>query len=311
MQKHKKKMRSEERASGLDPEMTEIDTMLEELWEKEEVAEEEDDTKKKKAEAEKESAEKMRLKAMEKLSESQKRKESNEEVRPKKSRKSIGDAVSYLQEKSKQEIALRKEETDLKNQEEGRIAHLSEKQLKMQQDMLQMIQQQHQNQQRLQQEQQRQQERLQQQQLQTMQFTLTQQQQQSQAMLALFEKCATKKDPWTNMIVDCKKVFCCTWLIFWKQNSSVMLYGCSVTVHFYKLLLKIKSGCCFLCLTLRHLFSMIFIVLNIFVISLTSRCFTYWYTVRRFSSLVLQGNNVWLWTFITTVRAEFPVNRFL
>ena len=78
----------------------------------------------------------MRLKAMEKLSESQKRKDSNEEARPKKSRKSIGDAVSYLQEKSKQEIAFRKEQIELKKQED------------MQQDMLQMIQQQHQNQQR-------------------------------------------------------------------------------------------------------------------------------------------------------------------
>ena len=42
-------MRSEERASGIDPEMTEIDVMLEEICEKEEVAEEEDETKKKKA----------------------------------------------------------------------------------------------------------------------------------------------------------------------------------------------------------------------------------------------------------------------
>ena len=51
-------MRStEERASGIDPEMTEIDIMLEEICEKEEVAEEEDETKKKKAKAEKESAE--------------------------------------------------------------------------------------------------------------------------------------------------------------------------------------------------------------------------------------------------------------
>ena len=73
---------------------------------------------------------------MEKLSESQKRKDSNEEAQPKKSRKSIGDAVSYLQEKSKQEIAFRKEQIELKKQED------------MQQDMLQMIQQQHQNQQR-------------------------------------------------------------------------------------------------------------------------------------------------------------------
>ena len=101
-------MRSEERASGIDPEMTEIDIMLEEICEKEEIAEQEDETKKKKAKAEKESAEKMRLKAMKKLSESQKRKDSNEESQPKKSRNSIGDAVSYLQEKSMQEIALRR-----------------------------------------------------------------------------------------------------------------------------------------------------------------------------------------------------------
>ena len=215
-QKQKQKMRSEKRASETDPEMTEINITLEEISEKE-VAEEEDETRKKKAKAEKESVEKMRLKAMEKLSDSQKRKDSNEEARPKKSRKSIGDAVSYLQEKSKQEIALRKEEIELKKQEEGRIAHLSEQQLKMQQDMLQMIQQQHQNQQRQQQEQQRQQERLQQQQLQTMQFILTQQQQQSQAMLALFEKFATKKDPWANRILDCKKALCCTWFTFWKK----------------------------------------------------------------------------------------------
>ena len=159
----------------------------------------------------------MRLKATEKLSESKKRKDSNEEARPKKSTKSIGDAVSYLQEKSKQEIALRKEEIELKKQEEGRIANLSEQQLKMQQDILQIIQQQHQNQQRQNQEQQRQQERFQQQQLQTMQSILTQQQQQSQAVLALFEKFATKKDPWTNRILDCKKAFCCAWFTFWKK----------------------------------------------------------------------------------------------
>ena len=101
MQKHKQKMSSEERASGIDPEMTEIDIMLEEICEKEEVAEEEDETKEKKAKAEKESAEKMRLKAMEKLSDSQKRKDSNDEARPKKSRKSVGYALTYLQDKSK------------------------------------------------------------------------------------------------------------------------------------------------------------------------------------------------------------------
>lgn len=152
-------MRTEESASGIETEMTEIDVMLEEICEKEEVAEQADETDKKKAKAEKETTEKMRLKAMETFSESQKRnKDNNEETRPKKSRNSIGDAVSYLQEKSNQEMALRREEIDLKKQEEGRIALLSEQQVKMQQEMLQMIQQQHQDQQRQQQEQQRQQE---------------------------------------------------------------------------------------------------------------------------------------------------------
>ena len=47
-QKHKQKMRSEKRASGIDPEMTDIDITLEEISEKE-VAEQEDETKKKKS----------------------------------------------------------------------------------------------------------------------------------------------------------------------------------------------------------------------------------------------------------------------
>ena len=95
MQKYKQKMRMEERASGIDTEMTEVDVMLEEICEKEEVAEQTDETEKKKAKAEKETAEKMRLKAMETLSESQKRnKDSNEETQSKKSRKSIGDAAT-------------------------------------------------------------------------------------------------------------------------------------------------------------------------------------------------------------------------
>jgi len=53
--------------------MTEVDVMLEEICEKEEVAEQADETEKKKAKAEKQTAEKMRLKAMGILSESQKR----------------------------------------------------------------------------------------------------------------------------------------------------------------------------------------------------------------------------------------------
>ena len=111
------------------------------------MAEEEKETKKKNPNAGKESAEK--------LCESQKIRDNNKEARPQKSRKSIGDAVRYLQKKSKQEIALRKDEIEPINQERI-IAFLSERQLKMQHDMLQMTQQQHQNQQRQQKAQQRQ-----------------------------------------------------------------------------------------------------------------------------------------------------------
>ena len=89
---------------------TRVNTVMLEENEKEEVAEEEKETKKKNPKAEKESAEKMRLKAMEKLCESKKRRDNDKEALPQKSRKSIGDAVRYLQKKSKQEIALRKDD---------------------------------------------------------------------------------------------------------------------------------------------------------------------------------------------------------
>ena len=49
--------------------------------------------------------------------------------------------MSYLQEKFNQEVALRREEINLKKQEEGTISLLSQQQLKLQQEMLQMIQQ--------------------------------------------------------------------------------------------------------------------------------------------------------------------------
>ena len=57
MQKYKQKMRMEERANWIDTEMTQTDVMLEEICEKEEVAERTDETEKKKAKAEKETAE--------------------------------------------------------------------------------------------------------------------------------------------------------------------------------------------------------------------------------------------------------------
>ena len=129
----------------------------------------------------------MRFKAMETMGETQKRVEkTNGAVPPKKSRKSTGDAIGYLQKKAEEEMALKREEIEIRKKEEGRGSRISEQQTKMQQDMLKIILQQ-------QEEQHRQQQRNQPQTLQFMQSMLNQQQQQSQAMLALTERLAPKE----------------------------------------------------------------------------------------------------------------------
>lgn len=186
MSKFKAKNREEEKASGISPEVQEIDTLLEEVCEKEEEAKKQPLVGEKKQKQEKAKAEEMRLKAMETMGQTQKRGENSDGVPPtKKKRKSTGDAIGYLEKKSEQELELRREEIEMRRQEEVRGSQLSEQQSKMQQDMLKIIQQQ-------QEEQQKQQQRFQQQQMQFMQTVFNQQQQQSQALLALFERLAPK-----------------------------------------------------------------------------------------------------------------------
>ena len=75
MSKFKAKNREEERASGISPEIQEIDTLLEELCEKEEEAKNKPSNGNKKQSLQKEqaTAEEMRLKAMETMGQTQKR----------------------------------------------------------------------------------------------------------------------------------------------------------------------------------------------------------------------------------------------
>ena len=113
MSKFKAKNREEERASGISPEIQEIDTLLEELCEKEEEAKNKPSTgnKKQSLHEEKATAEEMRFKAMETMGQTQKRVEKTNGVLPaKKSRKSTGDAIGYLQKKAEEEMALKREE---------------------------------------------------------------------------------------------------------------------------------------------------------------------------------------------------------
>ena len=100
--KYQKKMTNEIKASGIDVEVNEIDTITEELIGKEDAAVSTGGKDKKKVEEEKKAAEQIRKKAMERLGESSKRCGADGEVEvKKKKRKSSSEAVKFLREKSK------------------------------------------------------------------------------------------------------------------------------------------------------------------------------------------------------------------
>ena len=179
--KFKAKTREEERASGISPEQSEIDTLLEELCGKEEARCTSLASNKKKAVQDKASAQEIRQKAMESMGDTRKRKENNRVSSSKRIRRSTSDALGILEEKAKLYMSLRKEELELRKREEAKSTLLAEQQSKLQQEMLKVIQQQ-------QQEQQKQQKQQQQQQLQSMQAMFQQQHQ----ILTLFEKFAPK-----------------------------------------------------------------------------------------------------------------------
>ena len=107
---HKKKNADELKASGISPEQSELDTILEEIIERMEanVAEIEKDNEKKKREVA--MAKDIRLKAMEALSQTKKRENEDGNIKPAKQirRRSNGsEMVAYLKERAEEEMALR------------------------------------------------------------------------------------------------------------------------------------------------------------------------------------------------------------
>ena len=116
---HKRKMRDELNASGISPDQTEIDKLLEEIVEKEIALEAEkenvDYENNRRIELERLAADDMRRKAMETQAQTRKAEESN--TIPKKKRRSNGsETIAYLQEKAEIEMKVRKEEMELKEQ---------------------------------------------------------------------------------------------------------------------------------------------------------------------------------------------------
>ena len=153
--RHKLKQREEEKASGIDvPEPTELDTLLEEIREREKSAEEKIDAlrndKKAKDEKEKAAAEEIRQAAVQTMA---KRKSDDNGKKPKKAklRRSTSDAIEFLAEKSEKERELKKEELGIKKRELD-LAETRQVAAQQQQTMFSALMNQMQQQQQLQQQ---------------------------------------------------------------------------------------------------------------------------------------------------------------
>ena len=131
--KYKKKIRAEERASGISPdEPSELDELIQRTIALEESAPTDTCSKDK---ADKAKAEDVRMKAMERLSQTKKRasEEAEEgEDKPKRTRRKTGDAMEFLKERAQQSAEIREKELEL---EKGR----QEQQLKVQQQQADML----------------------------------------------------------------------------------------------------------------------------------------------------------------------------
>jgi hypothetical protein len=123
---YRRKLKHEEKASGVAVEMSEVERALECIMEKEDAAEELRQEGKLKKVTDKVSAEDIRKKAMESLGETQKRKGAESGITPKKKRRSNGsETVRYLKEKHERmlEVEERKLEMEEKKIEAENQRH--------------------------------------------------------------------------------------------------------------------------------------------------------------------------------------------
>ena len=202
--KHAQKSRNEERTSGIAVEETELDSLLEDILEKEKLGKEqiELDTEKKKTKANKqkltatiirEEAMKRMTKQSRKGSESDDPDDDDEEEeeqscdkaqlrRKKRVRRSVNDAIGYLQEKAEKDYSLKMEEMNLRKKElettaerdKAKAEHQERISQQQQETLITMLKQTQQQQQNLQ------------------AMLVAQQQQQNQILMALMDKSGEK-----------------------------------------------------------------------------------------------------------------------
>ena len=179
IEKLKRKLKEEENASGIETNMSDVEKALEEILEKEADADNTKEIEKKKADNAK--AVEMRNRAMESMRSTLKRKESDEvkdvenvQPKPKVTRRSGGDTVSYLREKNDMVQKWKTEELNLHKQRLEVESRTHDEAQKQHQGMMQMMAQQVQQQQNQMQ--------------QFQQMFVAMQQQQSKIILKLLDK---------------------------------------------------------------------------------------------------------------------------
>ena len=148
IEKLKKKLKEEEKASGIETDMNDVEKALEEILEEEAVAESTLVTDKKRVENVK--SVEMRNRAMESMRSTQKRKQRDEDKdaenapKPKIKRRSGGDTVAYLREKNDMVQKWKAEEMELQKQRLEVESRKQDEFQKQQQSMVQMMAQQQQ-----------------------------------------------------------------------------------------------------------------------------------------------------------------------
>ena len=188
--KHKRKVRAEEKASGIAPdEPSELENLLDTIIALEESSEAESQElraeRNEKCENDRAKAEDARLKAMEKLSETRKRSSESEEEKPKRQRRSGSEAMEFLADRAKMNYELKQQEFKMLQEQQAlereKMEAMAKQQLQTQQQQTEMFK-------VMQQQQQQRQQQL----LNTQMMMMQQQQEQSRAMMALLEKLANK-----------------------------------------------------------------------------------------------------------------------
>ena len=134
------RIKDEEKAGGISPEVSELDRLLEEIIEEESLVDSsrEGESIIRKNEQNRKAAEDMRKTAMERMGETRKRSTESEggDISVKRKQRGGSDAVDYLRERAKKEIKIREEELALKKEKQDQEASKQSLLLQQQGEML-------------------------------------------------------------------------------------------------------------------------------------------------------------------------------